>query len=443
LVIVKKQLENHCNTEGGENLHCSIYPNKITFVLIRARLIFLPLLKIMKTQIGIIGAGPAGLTLALLLNQQGIDCVVIENRSQEYVQSRVRAGLLEQNTVDLLHELGAGERLKKEGLEHHGVYLSFNGVRQRVPFAELTGGRCITIYGQQEVVKDLIKANIERGVTILFETDAYKIEGIEGKRPKIYFKNAINIHNKSVTEGVLSCDFVAGCDGYHGISRKTMPEGSYNEFRIEYPFSWLGILAHAKPSSDELIYSYHERGFALHSLRSETVSRLYIQVPNEDKIDNWTDDQIWDELETRLYTEGFKLNRGEIFEKGITPMRSFMIDNMQHGKLFLAGDAAHIVPPTGGKGMNLAIADIRWMAEAFTVLYQKKDTVLLDNYSKNALRRVWRAQDFSNFMTYLFHKQATHGSFENMLQKSRFDYIGISKAQMTTIAENYVGLKDI
>jgi p-hydroxybenzoate 3-monooxygenase len=401
----------------------------------------------MTTQVGIIGAGPAGLILALLLQRQGIGCVILENRSREYVEMRVRAGLLEQNTVDLLHELGVGERLKKEGLEHHGVYLSFNGVRQRVPFKELTKGRSITIYGQQEVVKDLIKANLERGVKILFETDAYKIEGIESKDPKIYYRKAQNTEGVSETRNtineILECDFVAGCDGYHGISRKTMPEGSYNEFRIEYPFSWLGILAHVKPSSDELIYAYHERGFALHSLRSETVSRLYIQVPNEDKIENWTDDQIWDELEIRLHTEGFKLNRGEIFEKGITPMRSFMIDNMQHGRLFLAGDAAHIVPPTGGKGMNLAIADIRWLADAFTAFYSKNTSKLLKNYTKNALRRVWRAQDFSNFMTYLFHKQAEHGSFENMLQKSRFDYIGLSKSQMTTIAENYVGLKKI
>lgn len=391
-----------------------------------------------RTKVGIIGAGPAGLTLALLLQRQGIDCIVIENRSREYVENRVRAGLLEQNTVDLMHELGVGERLKKDGLEHHGVILSFNGVRQHIPFnKKTTNGRCITIYGQQEVVKDLIKANLERGVKILFDTDAFKIEGMDSKTSKIYYKTAQN------TEGVIDCDFVAGCDGYHGISRKTMPQGSYNEFRIEYPFSWLGILAHAKPSSDELIYAYHERGFALLSLRSETVSRLYIQVANEDKIENWTDEQIWDELETRLHTKGFTLTRGEIFEKGITPMRSFMIDNMQNGNLFLAGDAAHIVPPTGGKGMNLAIADIRWLSKAFIRFYETGKSDLLKKYTQNALRRIWRAQDFSNYMTDLFHKKAEHGSFPNMIQKAKFDYIGLSKAQLASIAENYVGLKEI
>lgn len=388
------------------------------------------------TKVGIIGAGPAGLTLALLLQRKGIDCIILENRSRQYVESRVRAGLLEQNTVDLIRELGASERLDKEGLEHHGVYLSFNGVRHRVPFKELTGGRCITIYGQQEVVKDLIQANLDRGIEIVFEAHAKHIEGIESDNPSIFYQ-----HNGEEHE--LTCDFVAGCDGYHGIGRQHLPKDSYNEFRIEYPFSWLGILANVAPSSDELIYAYHERGFALHSLRSETVSRLYIQVENDDTVDNWPDEKIWEELSIRLGTEGWNLQSGPIFEKSITPMRSFMIDNMQHGRLFLAGDAAHIVPPTGGKGLNLAVADIRFLASALTNWYDGQNDSLLQSYSQDCLRRIWRAQDFSNFMTYLFHKQAGHGSFENLLQKSKFDYIGISKAQATTIAENYVGLKEI
>lgn len=388
------------------------------------------------TKVGIIGAGPAGLTLALLLQRKGIDCIILENRSRQYVESRVRAGLLEQNTVDLIRELGASERLDKEGLEHHGVYLSFNGVRHRIPFKELTGGRCITIYGQQEVVKDLIQANLDRGIEIVFEAHAKHIEGIETENPSIFYQ-----HNGEEHE--LTCDFVAGCDGYHGIGRQHLPKETYNEFRIEYPFSWLGILANVAPSSDELIYAYHERGFALHSLRSETVSRLYIQVENDDTVDNWPDEKIWEELSIRLGTEGWSLQSGPIFEKSITPMRSFMIDNMQYGRLFLAGDAAHIVPPTGGKGLNLAVADIRFLTSALTNWYDNQDDNLLQSYSQDCLRRIWRAQDFSNFMTYLFHKQAAHGSFENLLQKSKFDYISLSKAQATTIAENYVGLKEI
>jgi p-hydroxybenzoate 3-monooxygenase len=390
-----------------------------------------------RTSIGIIGAGPAGLFLGLLLNQAGIHCVILEHRSREYVESRARAGLLEQNTVDLIDELHIAHRLHKEGLKHHGVNLSFEGCRIRVPFDELTGGRCITIYGQQEVIKDLVNASLEKGIQIYFDAQAATIQNINGNEARIgYTMNG--------EENLLTCDFIAGCDGYHGISRKSMPAGSFHEFVKEYPFSWLGILAHAVPATGELIYAYHENGFALHSLRSHAVSRLYLQVSNNENLNDWSDKRIWDELNVRLTDEqGFNVNRGEIFEKAITPMRSFMIDHMQSGRLFIAGDAAHIVPPTGGKGLNLAVADVRILAAGFIAWYRKGEYDLLENYSQEALRRIWRAQDFSNFMTYLFHKQADHGSFDYHLQKARFNYIGQSKAMATTIAENYVGLRNI
>lgn len=390
-------------------------------------------MKILKTKVGIIGAGPAGLTLALLLRKHGIEAIILENRSRKYVQSRVRAGLLEQNTVDIYKELGVADRLLKEGLVHHGVYLSFDGQRTRIPFGDLTGGRNITIYGQQEVVKDLTDVWLAGGGQIYFETPALKIENFETNNPEIHFE-------REGETGVLKCDFVAACDGFHGIGRKTLPPDTYREYTVTYPFSWLGILAHVAPSTDELIYAYHERGFALHSLRSDKISRLYIQVDNTEHIDNWPDDRIWEELAIRLGTEGWTLQTGPIFEKGITPMRSFFTDNMQVGRLFLAGDAAHIVPPTGGKGLNLAVADVKHLADGFVEYYQKNSAKALENYSDTALKRIWRAQDFSNFMTTLFHKQDEHGSFQYQLQKAKFDYIKVSKAYATTIAENYVGL---
>ncbi len=390
-------------------------------------------MKKINAQVGIIGAGPAGLTLAHWLKSHGISSVIIERKSQAYIQSRVRAGLLEQNTVDILKELGLADRLMKEGLKHHGVFLSFDGQRTRVPFSELTGGRHITIYGQQEVIKDLCEVWIEQDGEIYFEAQSDLIEDFDTETPKIHFTH-------KGEDCVIDCDFIAACDGFHGIGRKSMPTGSYKEHQTAYPFSWLGILAEVEPSTEELVYAYHERGFALSSLRSEKVSRLYLQVDNEDSLENWSDEKIWDELSIRLGTEGWELKRGPIFEKSITPMRSFMIDNLQSGRLFLAGDAAHIVPPTGGKGLNLAVADVKHLVDGFVDFYSNDSLKALDSYTETAIKRIWRAQDFSNFMTTLFHKQDEHGSFEYQLQKGKFDYIGVSKAYATTIAENYVGL---
>lgn len=391
-------------------------------------------MKKIKTQVGIIGAGPAGLFLSKILHSNGIDNVVLENRSRHYVENRLRAGLLEYNTVELMEELGIDQNIKAKGIPHHGVLLSFNGERVHIPFEELTGGRRITIYGQQFVVKDLI-ANLkdENNREILFKAEATKVEGIETEKPTIHFE-----HNGVRHE--LNCNYVAACDGYHGVGRKTLPSHTFKTHRIEYPFSWLGILAQTPPSSDELIYAFHKNGFALLSYRSPTVSRLYIQVDNDDHVDNWSDEKIWEELETRLSTSGWKLNIGPITQKGITPMRSYMIDHMQHGRLFLAGDAAHIVPPTGGKGLNLAVADVRLLGKALILKYENNDDTLLNNYSKIALQRVWRTQHFSNFMTQQFHKRFENESFDYYLQKAQFDYIMQSEAMRTTIAENYVGL---
>lgn len=381
------------------------------------------------TQIGIIGAGPAGLTLALLLQKSGIEAVILENKSREYVENRVRAGLLESNTVALFEKLGVANRLKKEGLEHEGCFISYNGKTQHIDFQHHTG-KSVTIYGQQEVVKDLINACLERNIKIIFEATAKEISDIETDKSTIRY-------NLGTEEFVLECDFAAGCDGFHGLSRKTLPKTSYTEYNIEYPFSWLGILAHSKPSYKELIYAFHSNGFALASMRSQKICRLYLQVPNNEPIENWTDENTWAELENRL---GISLDKGEIFEKTITPMRSFMIDNMQFGNLFLAGDSAHIVPPTGAKGLNLAVADVYNLAKGFIDFYKENNKENLDSYTKKCLERVWRVQDFSNFMTYLCHKQAEEGSFEQKLQEAKFDYLCKSESYQKTIAENYVGL---
>ncbi|HVW10569.1 MAG TPA: 4-hydroxybenzoate 3-monooxygenase [Bryobacteraceae bacterium] len=386
-----------------------------------------------RTQVGIVGAGPAGLLLAHLLHLEGIESVVIENRSQRHVIERVRAGVLEQGTVDLLHEAGVGCRLAKEGMRHEGIYLAFGGVRHRIDFASLTG-RAIAVYGQNEVVTDLIHARQATGQPLFFEAADVAIHDFDSASPRITFKHAGGAH-------AVRCDFIAGCDGFHGICRPAIPAHALSIFECEYPFGWLGILAHAAPSCDELVYSRHERGFALFSMRSSKVTRLYLQCAPDEDIRNWPDERIWSELDARLSTsDGWKPNQGEIFQKGVTGMRSFVAEPMRHGRLFLAGDAAHIVPPTGAKGLNLAVADVRYLSIALAGFYRERSERALQEYSAKCLRRVWKAQRFSNWMTSLLHLSPAAAPFENRRQLAELDYVTSSTAAMTSLAENYTGL---
>jgi p-hydroxybenzoate 3-monooxygenase len=386
----------------------------------------------MRTQVGIVGAGPAGLLLSFLLRRAGIDCVVLENRSRQYVIERVRAGLLEQGTVDLVNELGLGERLRREGLVHHGLELRFGGKSHRIALTELTG-KTVTIYGQNELVTDLIDARLASGGALMFEAEATGVEGLDGSTPRIRFRH-------EGRDDVLDCDFVAGCDGFHGICRPTL-EPVLTLYDREYPFGWLGVLSESPPVNDELIYVNHERGFALFTMRSRSISRLYLQcVPDED-IDNWPDARIWEELHLRLGDgNGHRLVEGRVLQKGVTPMRSFVAAPMRHGRLFLAGDAAHIVPPTGAKGLNLAVADVRVLAAALAEFYKSGSTRLIDLYSDICLRRVWKAQRFSWWMTSMLHRFDDQLPFDRRVQQAELDYVTGSRAASTSLAENYVGL---
>jgi p-hydroxybenzoate 3-monooxygenase len=386
----------------------------------------------MHKQVGIVGAGPAGLILSHLLERQGIDSLIVEKYSQEHVQERVRAGVLEHGTVAMLVDMGLGARLLREGLIHYGIELSFLGRRHRIDFKELTG-HGITVYGQNEVVKDLTKARLEKGGEIVFEADNVTIHDVEGERPSIrYHRNGQACH--------VSCDFIAGCDGFHGICRSRIPADLLKIYERTYPFGWLGILAEAPPSSHELVYANHERGFALLSMRSPKISRLYLQCQPEEDLTQWPDERVWEELEMRLTAPNWKLTRGPILQKGVTGMRSFVAEPMRFGRLFLAGDAAHIVPPTGAKGLNLAAADVRVLARAIANFYKSGSHDLLNRYSEIALGRVWKAQRFSWWMTSILHRFSAENAFDHRRQLAELEYLASSRAAAQSLAENYVGL---
>lgn len=387
--------------------------------------------KSLLTQVAIVGGGPAGLMLSHLLHLDGVESIVLERRSQEYVVQRVRAGVLEQGTVDLMHATGLGARLDREGLRHDGIELRFDGQAHQIPITELTGGRGVTIYGQQEVVKDLIDARRAAGGQVHFEVDDVRIDDVCDPRL------SCTLNGQRVE---VRADYIAGCDGFHGISREAIPASIRRVFEREYPFGWVGILVSAPPSTELVTYAWHERGFALSSMRSPEVTRLYVQCDRDDKIDAWPERRIWDELHARLAIPGWSLQEGPIFESGITGMRSFVVEPMQHERLFLAGDAAHIVPPTGAKGLNLAISDVRVLGEALATRFRTGSTTGLEAYSSTCLKRVWRAQEFSSSMTAMLHRfPAEQGGFEPRLQRARLERIVTSRAAATALAESYAG----
>ena len=393
-----------------------------------------------RTQVGIVGAGPAGLVLSHLLHLQGIESVIVENRSRQYVEERVRAGVLEQGTVDLLTEMGVGERMKTEGLIHYGVELRFQGRGHRIDFQTLTGGKGITIYAQHEVVKDLIRARLAAGGHIHFDVEEVSVHdfadpagGTAATSPRIRYRN-------DGAEHEVVCDFIAACDGFHGACRPSIPRGVLTEYERVYPFGWLGILAAAPPSTTELIYAYHDRGFALHSMRTPQIGRLYLQCDPEEDIEQWSDDRIWKELQVRLASDGWKLTEGAIIQKGVTGMRSYVVEPMQYGRMFLAGDSAHIVPPTGAKGLNLAVADVQVLARGLKEFYTTGSKELLHRYSEICLRRVWKVQRFSWWMTSMLHRFPDENPFDRRRQLAELDYVTSSHAAAKTLAENYVGL---
>ena len=388
----------------------------------------------MITQVGIVGAGPAGLLLGHLLHLNGIDSVIVENRSREYVIDRVRAGVLEQGTVDLLNAMGVGAGLRRAGLRHEGLFVSFQGQRHRIDLADLTGGKAITVYGQNEVVRDLIDARTATTRPLYFEAERVSVSALDSSSPVLRFQHGGADHE-------VHCDFIAGCDGFHGICRPSIPSGVLTVYERVYPFGWLGILADAAPSSDELVYTLHERGFALFSMRSPKVTRLYLQVPPDEPIERWSDEAIWAEVLERMTTrDGWRPNVGRIMQKGVTPMRSFVAAPMRHGRLFLAGDSAHIVPPTGAKGLNLAASDVLVLARALKGYYEGGRTDWLDEYSDVCLRRVWKAQRFSWWMTSTLHRSPDESAFDHQRQLADLDYLTSSRAAMTSLAEQYVGL---
>ncbi len=389
----------------------------------------------MRTQVGIIGAGPAGLLLAHLLHRAGIESVVLEIRSREYLEDRIRAGLLEQGAVDVLTAAGVADRLHRESMVHEGIELRFDGESHRIPLTELTGRR-VTIYGQTEVVKDLIAARLGQGAPLHFEVTDVAVHDIEEDRPQITWRDAVG------TEHRLTCDIIAGCDGFHGICRDAIPPERLQAFERVYPFAWLGILAEAPNVHNELVYARHERGFSLATMRTPMRTRLYLQVRPDENLDEWPDDRIWEELHARhARKDGVRqVKEGPIIQRGITAMRSYVAETMRHGRLFLAGDAAHIVPPTGAKGLNLAMADVIYLAEALKQFYAGRGMAGLDGYPARCLARIWKAQRFSWWMTSLLHRFDAGDAFEHKVQVAELSYICSSRAGMTALAENYVGL---